>query len=74
MKFKLLLIIIVATPILAVASEKKKEMSFDELLVKGKKHESLESTVTVENDKVLDALLQVRKDFKDRIKQSANRR
>ena len=50
-----------------------KEVSFDEILVQGKHHFSDEAVVTVEQDKVLDALLEVRKDFKDRIKKSAKR-
>jgi len=50
-----------------------KELSFDEILVQGKHHFSDEAIVTVEQDKVLDALLEVRKDFKDRIQQSAKR-
>jgi hypothetical protein len=50
-----------------------KEVSFDELLVQGKHHFSDEAIVTVEQDKVLDALLEIRKDFKDRIKLSAKR-
>ncbi len=49
------------------------EISFDEILVQGKHHFSDEAVVTVEQDKVLDALLEVRKDFKDRIKKSAKR-
>lgn len=48
-------------------------MSFDELLIQGKYHFSDEVVVTVENDKVLDSLLGVRKNFKDRIEQSATR-
>ena len=57
------------------SSKKKmsKEVSFDEILVQGKHHFSDEAVVTVEQDKVLDALLEVRKDFKDRIKKSAKR-
>lgn len=60
------------------SKEKKKnrqqeEISFDEILVQGKHHFSDEAVVTVEQDKVLDALLEVRKDFKDRIKKSAKR-
>lgn len=54
-------------------SRQSKEVSFDEILVQGKHHFSDEAVVTVEQDKVLDALLEVRKDFKDRIKQSAKR-
>ncbi len=63
----------------AAPKEKKKtmtrnnEVSFDEILVQGKHHFSDEAVVTVEQDKVLDALLEVRKDFKDRIKKSAKR-
>ena len=49
------------------------EVSFDEILVQGKHHFSDEAVVTVEQDKVLDALLEIRKDFKDRIKKSAKR-
>ena len=57
------------------ATKKKvsKEISFDEILIQGKHHFSDEAVVTVEQDKVLDALLQVRKDFKDRIRKSAKR-
>ena len=64
----------------AAPSEKSKrktrqsnEVSFDEILVQGKHHFSDEAVVTVEQDKVLDALLEIRKDFKDRIKKSAKR-
>lgn len=49
------------------------EMKFDELLVRGKYHFADEAVVTVEEDKVLDALLGQRTDFKDRIKRSASR-
>ena len=49
------------------------EVSFDEILVQGKHHFSDEAVITVEQDKVLDALLGVRKNFKDRIKKSAKR-
>ena len=56
------------------ATDKKStDMSFDELLVQGKYHFTGEAVTTVEQDKVLDGLLQVRKDFKDRIQQSAAR-
>lgn len=54
-------------------NKSSKEMSFDEILVQGKHHFSDEAIVTVEQDKVLDALLEVRKDFKDRILKSAKR-
>lgn len=55
--------------------EKKKttEVSFDEVLVQGKYHFSDEAVTTVEEDKVLDALLGVRTDFKDRLKKSSTR-
>ena len=49
------------------------EHSFDELLVQGKYHFSDEAVTTVEQDKVLDALIGVRTDFKDRIEASADR-
>lgn len=54
-------------------SRQAQEVSFDEILVQGKHHFSDEAVVTVEQDKVLDALLEVRKDFKDRIQKSAKR-
>lgn len=54
-------------------NKKSTDMSFDELLVQGKYHFTDEAVTTVEQDKVLDGLLQVRKDFKDRIQQSAAR-
>lgn len=54
-------------------STKSTDMSFDELLVQGKYHFTDEAVTTVEQDKVLDGLLEVRKDFKDRIQQSTTR-
>jgi len=45
--------------------------NFEDLLIQGKYHFSDESVATVEEDKVLDALLGIRKDFKDRIESSA---
>ncbi len=54
-------------------SGKSTEVNFEDLLVQGKYHFSDEAVVTVEQDKVLDALLGVRTDFKDRIEQSATR-
>lgn len=55
--------------------EKKKttDVSFEDVLVQGKYHFSDEAVTTVEQDKVLDALLSVRKDFRDRIQKSAER-
>jgi hypothetical protein len=49
------------------------EHSFDDVLVQGKYHFSDEAVTTVEEDKVLDALIGVRTDFKDRLEQSAER-
>ncbi len=54
-------------------AKKSTEMSFDELLIQGKYHFTDEAVTTVEQDKVLDGLLEVRKDFKDRIQQSTTR-
>ena len=54
-------------------TQSSKEISFDEILVQGKHHFSDEAVVTVEQDKVLDALLEIPKDFKTRIKKSAKR-
>lgn len=55
------------------ATTKSTDMSFDELLIQGKYHFTDEAVTTVEQDKVLDGLLEVRKDFKDRIQQSTTR-
>jgi hypothetical protein len=49
------------------------EVNFEDLLVQGKYHFSDEAVTTVEQDKVLDALLGVRTEFKDRLQQSATR-
>lgn len=51
----------------------KTEMShnFEDLLVQGKYHFTDEAVSTVEEDKVLDSLLGLRADFKDRMIQSA---
>ncbi|MBL7543643.1 MAG: hypothetical protein JNL11_07480 [Bdellovibrionaceae bacterium] len=51
----------------------KTEHSFEDLLVQGKYHFSDEAVTTVEEDKVLDSLLGIRTDFKDKIEQSAGR-
>lgn len=45
--------------------------SFEDLLVQGKYHFSDEAVSTVEEDKVLDTLLGVRSEFKDRMTKSA---
>lgn len=47
------------------------ELNFEDLLVSGQYHFSDEAVTTVEEDKVLNSLIGVRTDFKDRIKQSA---
>lgn len=63
----------------AISSEKEKskkkttDVSFEDVLVQGKYHFSDEAVTTVEQDKVLDALLSVRKDFRDRIQKSSER-
>ena len=59
----------------AAPAKKKKstEVSFDDVLVQGKYHFSDEAVTTVEDDKILDALLGVRTDFKDRVKKSTAR-
>lgn len=49
------------------------EHSFEDMLVQGKYHFSDETVSTVEEDKVLDALIGVRTQFKDRLEQSAER-
>lgn len=43
------------------------EHNFEDMLVQGKFHFSDEAVTTVEEDKVLDTLIGVRKDFKDRL-------
>lgn len=53
------------------ADKKSTEVSFEDVLVQGKYHFSDEAVTTVEEDKVLDALLGVRTNFKDRIQQSS---
>lgn len=58
---------------LAAPKKKSTDVSFDELLIQGQYHFSDEIVTTVEQDKVLDALLGLRKDFKDKIKRSASR-
>ena len=56
-----------------VSKKKSTEMSFEDVLVQGKYHFADEAVTTVEEDKVLDGLLGVRSDFKDRMKKSASR-
>lgn len=71
----LLISILLGFGFTANAAKKQKDtnFNFDELLIQGQYHFSDEVTTTVEQDKVLDALLGVRKDFKDRMKRSASR-
>lgn len=52
-------------------SKKAQDMNFEDLLVSGQYHFSDEAVTTVEEDKVLNSLIGVRSDFKDRLKQSA---
>lgn len=74
------LLLLFSTTAKAVSPEKSKaldasqqEHSFEDLLVQGKYHFSDEAVTTVEEDKVLDGLIGMRKDFKDRIEKSANK-
>lgn len=60
-----------ASPPKAEQAKKNRELSFDDLLVQGKYQMAREAVVTVEEDKALNSLLGLRKDFKDRIKISA---
>ena len=53
---------------------KSTEVNFEDVLVQGRYNFSDEAVTTVEEDKVLDALLAVRKDFQDRVKKSAEQR
>lgn len=60
-----------AAPEKAVANKKNQDVNFEDLLVSGQYHFSDEAVTTVEEDKVLNSLIGVRTDFKDRMKQSA---
>lgn len=59
-----------AAPKKGDASASSTSHNFEDLLVQGKYHFSDEAVTTVEEDKVLDALIGVRSDFKDRLKSS----
>lgn len=48
--------------------------NFEDLLIQGKYQFSDEAITTVEEDKVLDSLLGVRKDFRDRLERSSVKR
>jgi hypothetical protein len=58
----------------AGGKETTTEHNFEDVLVQGKYHYSDEAVTTVEEDKVLDSLIGVRTDFKDRLEQSSERR
>lgn len=58
----------------ALDADTKTNHSFEDLLVQGQYHFSDEAVMTVEEDKVLDALIGVRADFKDRLKKSSANR
>lgn len=83
MKFAFILTVIVfapysfsaekAAPAAATTTSESTQHSFEDLLVQGKYHFSDEAVTTVEEDKVLDSLIGVRTDFKDRLEQSAER-
>ncbi len=60
-----------AAPDKTVANKKNQDLNFEDLLVSGQYHFSDEAVTTVEEDKVLNSLIGVRTDFKDRMKQSA---
>ena len=62
-----------AAAAVSAAKSEKTEHNFEDLLVQGKYHFSDEAVTTVEEDKVLDSLLGIRTDFKDKIEQSAGR-
>lgn len=55
-------------------SKKSTDVSFEDVLVQGRYQFSDEAVTTVEEDKVLDALLAVRKDFRDRVDKSKDQR
>lgn len=58
-------------PAVKAQDETKREHNFEDLLVQGKYHFSDEAVTTVEEDKVLDSLLGIRAEFKDRMEKSA---
>lgn len=77
MKYALMMLVLIAGVAHAApekaapAATKNKDVSFEDLLVSGQYHFSDEAVTTVEEDKVLNSLIGVRADFKDRMKQSA---
>lgn len=54
----------------AKPGQKAKEMSFEEILIQGKYQFSDEAVTTVEQDKVLEGLIGLKKDFKERMEES----
>lgn len=54
----------------AAPAQKSKEMSFEEILIQGKYQFSDEAVTTVEQDKVLEGLIGIKTDFKDRMEES----
>ena len=50
--------------------QKSKEMTFEEILIQGKYQFSDEAVTTVEQDKVLEGLIGLKKDFKERLEES----
>lgn len=74
MKYAALLLVLVGS-VSGAAPEAKKnsqtDVNFEDLLVGGQYHFNDEAVTTVEEDKVLNSLIGVRGDFKDRMKQSA---
>lgn len=76
MKYALIAALLLGAGVVSAAPEKttsgkKQDMNFEDLLVSGQYHFSDEAVTTVEEDKVLNSLIGVRTDFKDRMKQSA---
>ena len=63
--------VVFAAPAAKPAKQSQTNVNFEDLLVSGQYHFSDEAVTTVEEDKVLNSLIGVRTDFKDRMKQSA---
>lgn len=77
MRYALMIVLVALAPLAYAAPEKaapakkNQDVNFEDLLVSGQYHFSDEAVTTVEEDKVLNSLIGVRTDFKDRMKQSA---
>jgi hypothetical protein len=64
-------VLLMASVAYAKPKEKlSKDINFEDLLIQGKYHFSDEVVITVEQDKAINSLLHVRKNFKDRLKRS----